>query len=587
MTARPIRIANCSGWLHDRASGLRDALAGPVDVVTGDYLAEPTLRQLARDRGRDPGLGYARSFLAQFRDAVDLLVERGAKLVVDAGGLNPAGLADEVRKALVAAGHDLAVAHVEGDDLLGTLPALDEAGEQLPNLDTGVPLRDWGRTPRTANAYLGGWGIAAALAAGADIVICPRVTDASLTVGPAAWWHGWARDDFDALAGAVVAGHIIECGPQATGGNFSGFTQLADATGLGYPIAEVAADGSAVITKHTGTGGVVTTDTVTAQLVYEIQGPVYLNPDVTVHLDAVSLDPAGPDRITVRGATGSPPPPTTKLALTAEAGYETSVSIYLTGLDVDEKFALLQSHIERITKPLALTRLRVDRIGTPADDPADQWAAAQQVLVTGQADDRDQVGLAAFVQPLVGLFLEAFPGFYVIPVRHEQQIEAYWPAIVPVKFIDHVAVLPGGERRPIPHPAVTQDFAGQPAHPEPERAPAAASLVRVPLGKVAHARSGDKGGNVNIGLWTSAQAWPWLRGALTTEVLRRLYPAAAELRVERHELPSLRVVHFVVHGALDEGASSNGRPDIAGKAIAEFLRARHLDIPSALVPGEA
>ncbi|TCK26307.1 acyclic terpene utilization AtuA family protein [Pseudonocardia endophytica] len=586
MTTRPVRVANCSGWLHDRVSGLRDALAGPVDVVTGDYLAEPTLRQLARERGRDPGLGYARSFLAQFRDAVDLVVAAGTKVVVDAGGLNPAGLADEVRKAGLDAGHRLSVAHVEGDDLLARLDALQADGEPLSHLDTGAPLRSWGLTPRTANAYLGAFGITAALNAGADVVICPRVTDASLTVGAAAWWHGWRPDDLDALAGAVVAGHVIECGPQATGGNFSGFTTLADPRRPGYPIAEIAADGSAVITKHDGTGGTVSTDTVTAQLVYEIQGPVYLNPDVAVHLDTVRLAQVGPDRVEVRGATGTPPPPTTKLALTAEGGFETSVSAYLTGLDVDAKYALLRDHIEDLAGSLPLTRVRLDRIGVPAEDPPDQWAAAQQVVITAQAPDRDAVGLSAFVQPVVSQILETYPGFYVSPVRAAQQIEAYWPAVVPVSAIEHAVVLEDGSRLVIPPAPLTEPFTGQPPAPEPCGTDPVGDTVRIPLGRVTHARSGDKGPNSNVGFWCDERTWPWLRSALTTDLLRRLHPDAGGLRIERHELPALRVVHFVLRGALDEGAGTNGRPDGAGKAVAEFLRARHVDVPVELVPAE-
>jgi hypothetical protein len=273
--------------------------------------------------------------------------------------------------------------------------------------------------------------------------------------------------------------------------------------------------------------------------------------------------------------------------VTAEGGYETSVSIYLTGLDVDAKFALLCDHVERVTAPLDLTRLRIDRMGTPAEDPLDQWAAAQQVLITAQARDRSQVDLAAFVQPLVGLFLEGFPGFYVIPVRRTQRVEAYWPAVVPIVAIEHAVVLPDGQRTVIPHPTVTEPFTGQPAQSEPPLAPRAERrLVRVPLGRVAHARSGDKGPNSNIGFWTYPHAWPWLRSTLTTDALYALFPAASGLRIERHELPGLRVVHFVVHGALEEGAASNGRPDIAGKAIAEFLRARHIDVPAELVPVE-
>ena len=177
----------------------------------------------------------------------------------------------------------------------------------------------------------------------------------------------------------------------------------------------------------------------------------------------------------------------------------------------------------------------------------------------------------------------------MIPVRRTQRVEAYWPAVVPVTAIEHAVVLPNGRRVVIPHPTITEPFTGQPVDPESPPAPATAPdgpLVRVPLGRIAHARSGDKGPNSNIGFWAGAPAWPWLRSALTTEALRVLFPAAADLRIERHELPELRVVHFVVHGALDEGAASNGRPDIAGKAIAEFLRARHVDVPATLVPPE-
>ena len=589
MSDRPVRIANCAGWLWDRFSGLRDALAGPVDVVTGDYLAEPTLRQLALERAQDPSLGYARSFLAQFTDAVGLLAERGARLVVDAGGLNPAGLADEVRRVIVDAGLELVVAHVEGDDLSGRLDTLGA----LEHLDTGVPLADSGLEPTTANAYLGGWGIAAALADGADVVICPRVTDASLTVGAAAWWYRWGTDDWGPLAGAVAAAHVIECGPQATGGNFSGFTSVPRVDDLGYPIAEIAADGTAVITKHEVAGGTVTTDTVTAQLLYEIQGPTYLNPDVTVHLDDVALAQVGPDRVEITGVTGSPPPPTTKLAMTAPGGFESSVAFYATGLDLEAKVALLRTHVERITSALDLSLLRVDRLGTPVEDPPDQWAAAQQILVTAQSRRKDQVGAQRFIAPLTGLFLPGYPGLYVNPLKVGAPVVEYWPALVPVDVLDHVVVAADGTRTPVEDTPVRAPVTGQRPSDEAPPVPDLGPTRRAPLGLVAHGRCGDKGGNSNIGFWIGAgasagereRAWNWLRGTLSTEHLRALFPDAADVVVERHELPALRAVHFVVHDVLGKGASSNGRPDIAGKAVAEFLRARFVAVPEALLTG--
>ena len=582
-----VRVANCAGWLWDRFSGLRDALEGPVDVVTGDYLAEPTLRQLALERGKDPSLGYARSFLAQFTDAVDLLVERGAKLVVDAGGLNPAGLAVECRRVIAEAGHGLVVAHVEGDDVHGRLA---EFGP-LPHLDDGRVLADWGHEPGTANAYLGGWGITAALAAGADVVVTGRVTDASLTTGVAAWWHGWGPEDWDPLAGAVAAAHVIECGPQATGGNFSGFTSVPRVDDLGYPIAEIAADGTAVITKHDTAGGMVTTDTVTAQLLYEIQGPTYLNPDVTVDLTDVTVTQVGPDRVSLTGVRGTPPSPTTKLAITAPGGFESSVSFYATGLDLEAKAALLTTHVERITAGLDLSLLRVDRIGTPVQDPPDQWAAAQQILVTAQARDRSQVGAERFIAPLTGLFLPGYPGLYVTPLKVAAPVVEYWPSLVPTEALAHEVVLADGARLPVKDTPVRSEFAGQPPSVPAPVGEIFPTTMRAPLGYVAHGRCGDKGGNSNIGFWPigapdeelAERRWQWLRAAISEQRIRNLYREAAGAVIERHEFPGLRAVHLVVHGVLGKGASSNGRPDIAGKAIAEFLRARYVEIPEELL----
>ena len=308
MTA-PIRIGNASGFYGDRFAAVREMLdGGELDVLTGDYLAELTMLILARDRAKDASLGYARTFLRQIEDCLGLALERGVTIVTNAGGLNPAGLAQALRELAGRLGLDAKIAHVEGDDLL---PRAAELGFDVP---------------LTANAYLGGFGIAACIQAGADVVVTGRVTDASLVVGPAAAHFGWARDDYDALAGAVVAGHVIECGAQATGGNFSFFDEIADLRRPGFPIAEIAADGSCVITKHDGTGGAVTLDTVTAQLLYEIAGARYLGPDVTTRFDSIELTAAGPDRVRITGVRGEPPPPSLKVCSTPSADSATRSS---------------------------------------------------------------------------------------------------------------------------------------------------------------------------------------------------------------------------------------------------------------------
>lgn len=587
MSTRPIRIANFSGYLGDRFTAVDEALAGdPVDVLIGDYLAEFTLAGLSARHRQGHGGGYVEYFLQQVRPHLATIAERGIRVVTNAGGFDPAGLATAVRELAAREGAELTVAHVEGDNLLAALPGLQDAGEPLTNMDTGAPLAQWGCAPIAANAYLGGWGIATALDAGADVVVCGRVTDASLTAGPAAWWHGWGREQWDELAGAVVAGHIIECGAHATGGNFSGFTRIPDMLVPGFPIAEVAADGTAVITKHARDGGAVTTDTVTAQLLYEIQGPRYLNPDVTVHLDDVAVTGQGPDRVLVSGATGTPPPPTTKVAVFGRIGFQTVGTVFVTAPDVAAKVELLSAQIHR-DLPDGV-ELHISTIGTAAPDPETQWDATVGVRVLARAAERAALEDFAIERRLGSLYLQSIPGFFqdTAAARPTTQPRIdYWPAVLAQALVGHRAVFADGRAVDVPAPATTQPVTGQPVHPEPDPVVGAdaASVRRVPLGSLAFARSGDKGGNSNVGLWAvDERAWPWLRAELSTEGLRRLMPEVKELDVVRHEFPQLRAVHFVLRGLLGTGGSANARVDPIGKAIGEYLRAKQVLVPADL-----
>jgi hypothetical protein len=581
---RPVRIANCSGFYGDRMSALAEMVeGGPVDVITGDYLAEVTMLVLAKNRRKRPGGGYAGTFLRQLAPVVTRIAERRIKVVVNAGGLDPAGCADATRTLLADAGVDLAVAHVEGDDLAARVPALLADGHDLAHLDTGEPYTG---DPLTANAYLGGFGIQAALAAGADIVITGRVADASLVSGVAAWWWRWTPADLDALAGAVVAGHVIECGAQATGGNFSGFQEIDDLTHPGFPLAEVDRDGTSVITKHEGTGGAVTVDTVTAQLLYEIGAPGYLNPDVVAHLDSVRLDQEGPDRVRVSGVGGSAPPPTTKVAITGLGGWRNESTFVLTGTDVDAKAALVERAIRaRLDGDPGIADLRFTRIGTPAEDPADQMAGSSllHVAVDGEQGSAGR----AFSSLCVELALANYPGIYGMGVPGPgAAYGTYWPALVPQDLLDHTVVHADGRREVVPPPPVTapHENAAPPAR-EPEPYDGGAT-VDGPLGRLVRARSGDKGGNANVGLWvTDPKAWPWLRATMTADRLRALLPEAAGLPVDRYELPNLRAVNFVVRGLLDGGATEARRFDKQAKALGEWIRARHVPIPERLLPG--
>jgi hypothetical protein len=585
---RAVRIAGFSGYLGDRFTGLSDVLAGDeIDILIGDYLAEITVAALSAQYTRNPARGYVGYFLDQLRPHLADIASRGHRVVVNAGGFNPAGLADAVRAAIAEAGVALRVAHVEGDDVLERLPELQAAGHALANLDSGAPLADWGHTPIAANAYLGAWGIAQALGRGVDIVICGRVTDASLTAGAAAWWHGWSTTDWDRLAGAVVAGHIIECGAHATGGNFSGFTSVPGVREPGFPIAEVAADGSSVITKHRAQGGEVTVDTVTAQLVYEIQGPRYLNPDVTVHLEGVRLERVGPDRVTVTGTTGSPPPPTTKVAMFARIGYQVVSTVFVTGLDVAAKVDLLRAQIAALVEP-GVIDLNVTPIGTVTENPGTQWAATTAVRIMATARESAPLSPRNFATRISALYLSSIPGFYQDTGAQrggEPQVRVdYWPGTLATDAVRHTLVLDDGTRLAIAPPVATEVVA-QFGHPEPPDTPVTtAPTRRVPLGTVAHARSGDKGGNSNVGVWVGDDAaWPWLRHELSTARLRELLPEAKGLEIVRHEFPLLRAVHFVLRGLLGTGGSSNLRVDQVGKAVGEYLRAKHVDVPVELL----
>jgi len=582
---RPVRIANCSGFYGDRMSALAEMVeGGPVDVITGDYLAEVTMLVLAKNRLKKPGGGYASTFLRQLEPVVATVAERGIKIVVNAGGLDPAGLADATRALLAEAGVDLTVAHVEGDDLAPRIPALLADGHELSHLDTGEPFTGWGRDPLTANAYLGGFGVQAALAAGADIVVTGRVADASLITGAAAWWWRWTPADLDALAGAVVAGHVIECGAQATGGNFSGFRQIADLSHPGFPLAEVDRDGTSVITKHEGTGGAVTVDTVTAQLLYEIGAPGYLNPDVVSHLDTVRLEPAGPDRVRISGVVGSAPPPTTKVAITGLGGWRNDSTFVLTGTDADAKAALVEQAVRaRLDGDPGITDLRFVRIGTPVADPPDQMAGSSLLHVS--VDGEQGSAGRAFSSLCVELALSSYPGIYGMGVPGSGgPYGAYWPTLVPQRLLEHTVVHPDGRREVVPSPPTAPYDGDAPADPaEPYDA---GETVDGPLGRLVHARSGDKGGNANVGLWVAdPAAWPWLRATMTTERLRALLPETADLTIDRYELPNLRAVNFVVRGLLDGGATEARRFDKQAKALGEWVRARHVPLPVRLLPG--
>ncbi|NJP23196.1 DUF1446 domain-containing protein [Microbispora hainanensis] len=648
----PIRVANCGGFYGDRLSAAEEMVeGGPIDVLTGDWLAELTMSILAGNRlkGRP---GYARTFLTQMEQVLGTCLDRGIKVVANAGGLDPAGCAEAVSALADRLGLRASVAHVTGDDLM-------PLAEPPVNIDTGETL---GATPLTANAYLGGRPIAVALEHGADVVVTGRVTDAALVTGPGMWWFGWDPGDLDALAGSVVAGHVIECGCQATGGNYAFFEEVPDLAHCGFPIAELYADGSSVITKHPGTGGLVSTGTVTAQLLYEIASPRYLGPDVTARFDTIRLEQECPDRVRITGVRGEPPPDTLKVAVTYLGGYRNTMTLVLTGLDIAAKARIAQEAIwARVPREsfeqvhVELTPLGADGAGSAAPGPetgghparggagtagaggsvtdgaGEGGAGADEPrtggMTTGGAGAGDPrtsavdegsprtgsvtthgVGAAAtallritvmdsdprkagrtFSSAVVETGLASYPGFYgLTPPGDASPYGVYWPssadarAVLPVVTVD-------GVRVEVPHTPPSGPLLGEQAGGPPSETPGdtvppyagdlAAGPV-MPLGRVAGARSGDKGGDANLGVWVRDPArYPWLAAFLTVKRLRELLPEVGDLPIERFALPNLHALNFVVHGLLGRGVAASPLLDAQAKALGERLRAVCVPIP--------
>lgn len=582
---RPLRIANCSGFYGDRLSAAREMVeGGPIDVLTGDYLAELTMLLLWKSRTKDATKGYATTFLKQMEQSLGTCLAKGVKVVANAGGLNPAGLAAELRALCDKLGLKANIAYLEGDDLLPKLSDLQAAGEPLRHLDTGRPLSELAAVPITANAYLGAWGIVEALQHGADVVICPRVTDASLVVGPAAWHFGWQRTDYDRIAGAIVAGHVVECGAQCTGGNYAFFQEVPGLTRIGFPIAEMHEDGSCVITKHAGTGGLVSVGTVTAQLLYEIDGPRYFNPDAVALFDTIQLQDLGDNRVQISGTRGLPGPSTIKVCINYLGGFRNQMTFVLTGLDIDGKARLCEETLQAALAGKGYTSLEFELIHSDRPDAATNSEASAFLRATIKGPDSQALG-RPFSGAVVEMALASYPGFYcTTPPSDATPYGVYWPTLVSADAVQQTLVLEGGTRLPIahtPHPALpvatTTDAADTTAAPQ-------GGTRQAPLGTIIGARSGDKGGNANVGLWARSEAgYAWLAEFLTVAKFKAMLPEAAALEVRRFAFPNLRALNFVVVGLLGEGVSSSIRPDPQAKSLGEYLRSRVVGIPQSLL----
>ncbi|KZX59064.1 exopolyphosphatase [Halioglobus sp. HI00S01] len=579
-----IKVANCSGFYGDKLSAAREMVeGGPIDVLTGDYLAELTMAILYSQK-MSRNTGYVGTFLKQMKDVLALCLEKNIKIVTNAGGLNPAAMAAAIEDIAAEQGLQANVAYIDGDDIAPRLEALGESGETFTNMDTGINLVDTENTMLTANAYLGAWGIKEALDQGADVVVCPRVTDAAVVIGPAAWKFNWQRDNYHALAGALAAGHIIECGQQATGGNYAFFQEVPSFDNPGYPIAEIEANGHCTITKHPGTGGLVSVGTVKAQLLYEISDPAYKNPDVIGHFDSLQIEQVGEDRVYISGCKGSAPPKTHKVCINTLGGFRNGFELLLTGLDIEEKAKILsETFFNSIGGKEQFDDVTIELLRTDKKNPSINEEAFARLRIVCKSRDKDLVG-RLFSAKMIELALANIPGFGPMnPIDNGDTFLAYWPALIDSSHVtEHVhvngQVIDVKPTSQLGLPAIEAEFASAPVPAAPQGAP-----VSLPFGRLFGTRSGDKGGCANVGVWaTSEQAYGFLHEFLTVERLKTLMPETAEFDIERYELPNIHSLNFFIKGILGEGVASSVRTDPQAKSMGEYLRAKLIDVPADL-----
>ncbi len=584
MSKNTIKIANCSGFYGDRLSAAKEMVdGGPIDVLTGDYLAELTMAILYGQKiQRGEKAGYVGTFLKQLKQIASSCSEKNIKVVSNAGGLNPKSMADEVKNILDSEGLNLKVAYIDGDDFMDKFDELKKNGEELKNLDTGASLFNQNLPAVSANYYLGCWGIKKALDEGADIVICPRVTDAALVMGPAAWKFNWSRDDYDKLAGSLAAGHIIECGAQATGGNYSFFKEVPSFQNVGFPIAEIEESGNFKIYKHKGTGGLVSTGTVTAQLLYEISSPKYLSPDVIAHFDSLKIEDLGDDKVFISNVKGSPPTNKHKACINLAGGYKNSMELIVTGLDIEEKARIFTDELFRsLGGKDEFDDVSIQLIRTDKKEPLTNEEAMAILKIDVKSSSPEKVG-RIFSAKVIELALANYPGWTAqSEIKQASPFISYWPALVDSKNVkeklhfnneSEVIEIEKHQEQSINLEKINIDEY------------VSKDIEKINFGRIFGTRSGDKGGCANLGVWAKdASSYSYLYHFLTVEQLKKLLPDLECFEIERYELPNIFALNFYVKGILENGVSSNNRKDGQAKSLGEYLGTKLIDCPKEFI----
>jgi hypothetical protein len=583
-----VRLGCWAAFWGDTSTAVDQILDGAeVDYLVSDYLSEITMALLARARAKDPEAGYVPDALRVLEPRLKEIHERGIKVVTNAGALNPAACARAFREAAAAAGVPLRVAAVEGDDLMPQLDSILAAS--ATDMFTGEPLPS---EPMTMNAYLGARPIAAALAAGADVVVTGRSVDSSVVLGPLLHEFGWSDSDYDLLSAGTLAGHIVECGPQCTGGNFTDWETVPGWEDMGFPIAECFADGTAIITKPEGSGGIVTPATISEQILYEIGDPgAYVMPDVVCDWRNIALEQIGPDRVRASGARGSEPPPTYKVTATHSDGYRVMTTAMFAGIDAAGKARrageALVARAERLIAKEGhgpITERSIEVIGagdTHGPDHRDDAATEAVVKVGVRHPEKAALEVFAMEYAPMALVAQGMTGFFGGRPRVAPSIGVYHLLVdkssvsVTVRIDDdvqEVAIAPGNADITVGTPAL-EDGDGH----------AAKGDFTVTLRRLAYARSGDKGNNANIGVIARRPEFAAvIREQVTSARVAAFFEQYVDGPVNRWELPGLSALNFVLEGALGgRGGTSTLRYDPQGKSFGAMLLEIPIAVPSA------
>ena len=589
MSKDTIRIGCASGFWGDTEFAPAQLVEqGDIDVLVFDYLAEITMSLLIRAKAKDPTQGYAPDFVAAMRPLMKQIKARGIRVVANAGGVNPSGCREALAAAAQAEGVDLKIAAVLGDDLMPQVESMRAAG--VREMFSGAPFP---AKVMSANAYLGAFPIAAALTAGADIVVTGRCVDSAVALGPLIAHFGWKADDLDKLAQGSLAGHLIECGTQATGGNYTDWASVPGWDDMGFPIAECRADGSFVITKPPGTGGLVCPSTVGEQMLYEIGDPrAYILPDVVCDFTSVTLSQVGPDRVEVKGARGRPPTDQAKASLTYADGFRAMSLFMIGGIDAGPKarrtgaamLARMRRHYAARGWP-DFTETSVEAIGAEDTYGPHALSSAREVMLKVGVRHPMKDALELFsreVAPMALMSSPAVTGFTGGRPK-VQPVVRLFSCLVPKSQLG-VSIDVGGQQLAVAQLAGEPLDAGSlPAVGGP--LPAAGAFARgtrtVPLVQLAWGRSGDKGDSANVGVIARKPEFlPYIRAAITEEAVARWFGHLASGEVRRYDLPGTHALNFTLQQALGGGGIASVRMDPQGKAFAQMLLDHPVPIPA-------